>query len=82
MSRTKWLCLDCRVDTGKIGEHYFLNTAIWVSVVGSKYGMLCIGCIEQRLGRKLQPSDFTNAYINSPKHASKSVRLLNRLGVV
>lgn len=80
-NRTKWKCLDCKVDTGKIGEHYFVNTEVWLSVVKSKNGMLCIGCLENRLGRVLTPADFTKAYINSPKFEIKSKRLMSRMGM-
>lgn len=79
-SRTKWLCLDCRVDTGKIGEHYFVNTALWLSVTKSKIGMLCIGCLEKRLGRRLNPGDFPDVYINKLTNGAKSMRLVDRLG--
>jgi len=79
MARKKWLCLDCGVDTGKIGEHYFVSTPIWMSIVGTNKGMLCIGCLEKRLGRKLVPSDFTQCYINNPKYNGMSTRLLSRI---
>ena len=78
-NRRKFLCLDCRVDTGKILEHYFINTDLWLSVVGSKTGMLCIGCLEGRIKRRLQPSDFPIVTINNPKLTSMSMRLLDRL---
>lgn len=79
MSRRKFLCLDCRVDTGKIHEHYFIRTDVWLSVVESIVGMLCIGCLEQRLGRELTPDDFTDCSLNSPKYEPKSQRLMKRL---
>ena len=78
-SRRKWLCLDCRVDTGKINEHYFINTEDWIKVVGSKIGMLCIGCLENRLGRTLTSSDFPPVHINNPRLYSMSSRLLSRI---
>ena len=79
-SRKKWLCLDCGVDTGKIHEHYFIQTALWMEVVGSKSGMLCIDCLEKRLGRKLRKQDFPSVHINNPKLYSMSDRLRERLG--
>jgi hypothetical protein len=78
-SRRKWLCLDCCVDTGKANEHYFINTDLWMKVVGSIVGMLCVGCLETRIGRQLNKSDFPDVTINSPKHGNKSQRLLSRL---
>lgn len=77
-NRKRFLCLDCNVDTGKIGEFYFIKTDIWLSVVQSKQGMLCISCLENRLKRKLTSQDFTNCYINRQKQ-NMSLKLLNRL---
>jgi hypothetical protein len=77
VNRRKWKCLDCKIDTGD--EHYFVHTTLWLSAVGSKTGMLCIGCLERRIGRKLTPEDFTAAYINHLDFGIKSVRLVNRL---
>lgn len=79
-SRRKFLCIDCKIDTGKIHEHYFIKTDLWLKLVGSKIGMLCIGCIEKRLGRELIPIDFENVWINNPKYEMKSERLMKRLG--
>lgn len=79
LKRRKWLCLDCKIDTGKIGEYYFLKTEVWLSVVSSINGMLCIGCLEQRLKRTLTREDFTDCYLNLST-GNKSVRLLKRLG--
>lgn len=79
--RQKWLCLDCRVDTGKLHEHYFITLDLWLSAVGSKMGMLCIGCLETRLGRQLVPGDFTTCHINDPKRYPMSDRLRQRLGI-
>jgi hypothetical protein len=76
----KFLCMDCHIDTSKIGEHYFIKTNIWLSVVKDNKGMLCISCLEKRLKRKLIKNDFTKCYINNPKFSGMSLRLLNRLG--
>ena len=79
MCRRKFLCLDCGVDTGKISEFYFIKTELWLKLVGTIKGMLCIGCLEKRLGRVLRKADFTEATINSPRFVSKSQRLMARL---
>ena len=42
-------------------------------------GMLCIGCLEHRIERKLRPSDFIDAPINDPLIFSKSERILDRM---
>ncbi len=80
MSRRKWLCLDCKVDTGKIGEHYMLVDATWQLAHDSHIGMLCIGCIETRIGRKLMPSDFNNSHVNRQQPGkTQSQRMLLRM---
>lgn len=78
-SRSKFLCLGCKKDTGKMGEHYFIKDEVWLQVHKSKTGMLCIGCLEKRLGRQLNAGDFTDCYINHVAFGTKSQRLLNRL---
>lgn len=79
MSRKKFLCLDCRIDTGRIHEHYFIETSLWLSAVGSIVGMLCIGCLETRLGRQLVANDFPDVTINNPRFEAKSQRLMSRM---
>jgi len=79
MSRRKWFCRDCRVDTGKIREHYFLKPEVWAATGLGAVGMLCIGCVESRIGRTLRNLDFTGAWINNPRNGEKSSRLLDRL---
>lgn len=79
-NRAKFACLDCGMDTGKSHEFYFVNTQLWLSVVGSTSGMLCVGCLEKRIGRKLVASDFPDVSINRPglgrRHSNK---LINRI---
>lgn len=60
-------------------EHYFVRTDIWLSVVGSIVGMLCIGCLEKRLGRELNATDFTDCSLNTPQYEPKSERLMSRM---
>jgi len=45
-------------------------------------GLLCIGCLERRLGRRLTPADFTDAPANDPsdRDSGRSRRFLDRLG--
>ena len=78
-SRVKFLCLDCKVDTGKIYEHYMLIDSTWNLVHNSNKGMLCIPCLEKRLGRMLLREDFNSSHVNNPKLHAMSHRLLDRL---
>lgn len=73
----KFLCTDCNIDTKY--EFYFVHTDLWLSVMPSITGMLCIGCLESRLGRQLCAKDFTDAYINDIRFGDRSPRLLDRL---
>lgn len=70
--------MDCGVDCGKIFEHYFVHTELWLSIHSSIKGQLCVQCIEKRLGRQLNKADFPPVWINNPKMEPKSQRLLER----
>lgn len=78
-SKTKWICLDCKDNTSKMKEHYFVRTEVWRQAHHSEAGMLCVGCLEARLGRELCPMDFTTAHINNPRQNAMSDRLRNRI---
>lgn len=79
MSRKKFLCLDCKIDTGKAGEHYMLIDETWKLTGLGKIGMLCIQDVETRIGRKLTPSDFNGSYLNRPRTGIMSARLVDRM---
>jgi hypothetical protein len=65
------LCLDCGADTVEIDEYYMLHDAIWLVANPDTDGMLCIGCVEGRLGRRLGPSDFVNAGVNFSRPSAR-----------
>jgi hypothetical protein len=78
--------VDCSISTRAIHEYYSVTDELW-SRYGPAVGMLCIGCLETRLGRRLVPADFTDAPINtldvaprSKRAIVRSARLLERLG--
>lgn len=76
--KQRFLCLDCGVDTGEIDEYYMVRDDVWLAAVESKSsGMLCIGCLEKRLGRTLAHTDFTDAPVNFM--GPFSMRLRDRL---
>jgi len=77
-SKTKWLCVDCSRNTKF--EHYFVNNVVWFDLAGMpEDGMLCVRCIEQRIGRRLSKNDFTDAHINNPKTNSMTDLLRSRI---
>jgi len=74
-----WLCLDCGVDTAELGEYYMVCHRVWYYLSRSDEGMLCIGCLENRLGRCLTKKDFIKAPVNRLDVFHKSDRLIDRL---
>jgi hypothetical protein len=77
---TDWACFDCGRDTWD--EYFMLDNALWerTTTIRSRSAMLCVGCVERRLGRRLRRRDFTDVPINEPQFPwEKSVRLLSRL---
>ena len=84
--RFEFACLDCGVDTAAIDEYYMVTDEVWASANPADdpdepgAGMLCIGSLERRLGRKLTPSDFTDCPVNTDLAKPRSKRLLDRLG--
>jgi hypothetical protein len=72
-------CADCGVNTARIDEYYMVTHELWASATPDGADILCIGCLEKRLGRELVPDDFPSCWgINCAD--PKSERLLKRLG--
>lgn len=61
----EFVCIDCSVNTAEIGEYYMVQNYLWwMAGMEPDGGMLCIGCLEYRLNRRLRPADFTDAFVN------------------
>lgn len=85
-------CWDCRVNTCPLEgnrEYYEVSDEVWHEAYGIGVGysdngvngyFLCIGCLENRLGRKLVRLDFNNCWANNPS-PWLSERLNERLGL-
>ena len=71
------LCLDCGVDTLASLEYYMVHDKVWPLGKLDGDGLLCIGCLEQRIGRQVTRDDFTAVPINC---GPWSARLTDRLG--
>lgn len=58
MRDSNWLCLDCSKDT--FDEYYGIRNHLWRRAVdrSQRHGMLCLSCLERRLGRFLRLEDF------------------------
>ena len=72
-----FVCLDCGVNTSLNEEYYMLMNEVWKEAVPDLVGMLCINCVELRLGRQLWPEDFMDSPINY-FHSRLSARVLSR----
>jgi hypothetical protein len=60
-------------------EWYMVRDEIWTEA-GLGKGILCIGCLEKRLGRELGPGDFDDTAANAPSRLD-TPRLLARKGI-
>lgn len=74
-----WHCTDCGIHTGDINEYYMIKDEVW-NTVANQFEMLCIRCLEQRLGRYLVSTDFLDCPLNEKGFCTKSLRLQDRLG--
>jgi hypothetical protein len=82
-------CADCGVGTNRLGEWYMVHDHIWEQAWSGRrkswqhlegQEVLCIACLEKRLGRTLMASDFTDAPCNDPNPRRRiSERLRARL---
>jgi len=60
-----FICKDCGFNTLHGDEYYMVTNEAWkASGLTSNGGMLCIGCLETRLGRELTGEDFPDYPIN------------------
>jgi hypothetical protein len=49
-------------------ELYMVSDKVWKAAGMEPYGgCLCVGCLEKRIGRKLQPKDFPAHSFNDPR---------------
>jgi hypothetical protein len=71
-------CADCAYD---YDEYYMVRDDIW-KARGAGTGMLCIGCLEKRVGRLLRRQDFTDVPLNQTNSETQSLRLQDRLGTL
>ena len=58
-----FVCVDCKVNTLHIQEYYMVTNAVWEQG-GLGRGMLCVGCLELRIGRTLIAEDFPALPVN------------------
>jgi Protein of unknown function (DUF2695) len=70
-------CIDCG---GDFDEYYMVEDAVWAAAgLEPEGGILCIGCLEKRIGRTLMRCDFSDAPTNDPNKTNISARMRDRL---
>ena len=82
LKRDPYPCDDCGMLTAPEGapdEWYAVRDEVWLAAVVNLRGILCIGCLETRLGRELSAPDFENAALNDLAFGWHSERLIERL---
>lgn len=80
-------CADCGMKTGIRGEWYIVHDHVWeqawpnsettLAATGAEFmcdELLCVGCLERRLGRRLTPADFPPGWDDVPTYMSKRLR--------
>lgn len=73
-------CIDCKADTSAINEYYMVTDELWAKAdMTPEGGMLCIGCLEKRIGRQLVAKDFPAYPVNAIGFSWKSERLVSRI---
>jgi hypothetical protein len=81
-------CADCGIGTNTLDEWYMVRDDVWQQAWCDRrkswqllpgQEVLCIGCLEQRLGRTLMACDFTDAPVNDPNQRLISKRMRDRL---
>jgi hypothetical protein len=76
------LCQDCGVNT--LGdETFWVWESVWEEAKGDNF--LCVGCLEKRIGRELEPNDFNcissdGVSVNYDPWIPRSERLKQRMG--
>lgn len=72
-------CEDCKQNLVHLGEFaYIVNDNVWNDA--GKARMLCVKCLEKRIGRQLTKKDFEDMPLNNPKYDNiRSNRLKKRM---
>ena len=67
MTENDCACADCGIDTLRRGaaDFYMVRTELWRRY-GVARGLLCLACLELRLGRPLEIADFNACPVSIP----------------
>jgi Protein of unknown function (DUF2695) len=70
-------CHDCGNDFDEYS--YMVHDHVWnAGGLSEDGGLLCIGCLEKRIGRRLHPEDFEDVPLNR-RTGNQSLRLQDRM---
>lgn len=72
-------CCGCGMDVCTAGELYMVHDHVWAAAGTCQCAVLCVGCLEARLGRQLTAGDFSDWPVNDPAQCHHSDRLRARL---
>ena len=60
-----WACVDCKKDTwANVKDYYMVEDKIWDKYGSGLRTMLCIQCLEKRIGHKLGIKEITFCPLN------------------
>ena len=79
MRKSVFDCVDCGIDTKN--EYYMVYDKVWVLSGLGFYNnkMLCLNCLEKRIGRPLTKNDFPDMPINWIDSVKKSKKFIDIL---
>lgn len=71
-------CTDCRCYPWDMGEDFYVVNKLWLSTIpeSKQDHVICIGCFEKRLGRRLIKRDFQRWFWNNRWYGDKG-KILN-----
>ncbi len=74
-------CTDCGHDCKLMGERYMVTFEVWAraQLLGGYAYMLCVRCLELRIGRRLVAGDFIRCGLNDGPQYHRSLLLRSRL---
>ena len=70
-------CTDCRSRPWDKGEDFYVTDGLWLTImpVKKRDHVICIGCFEKRLGRRLTRRDFKPWFRNNCWYKNKKKKL-------
>lgn len=64
------VCQDCPTEIC-FDNYYMVHDSLWKQAHPNVQGMLCLPCLEKRVGRRLVMGDFIDAVVNRGSHIAE-----------